>query len=504
MKKFGLGLLLTAALCCPLPTSAQSLPALSIVGITPGYNSEKIVITPFAGAADYRVYQTNSAGVAVKPLFTKYAGDWSGVGPVETTIEWSGLTPGAAQWVVVEAVNAVGPCPPYNLTHMADDSQITAAPAEVSIMDGSNEGLTQDGWISANGQGLSADAPAAIARSAPLQVKCLPIWSHDTDATQWFGSDFSEMLTVSAPNVTDFDLGNFDETLTLPSAQTWNIIGQGINPPNVTSVQTVVFGMERHLMWIAPDGEPPGSNNPLHVAHGYIALQPATQKSTATAQIAKEFNVGAKSALYLKAVVDSYAPDGGRKCFEWFVMPHSAQITNFSAIDTAPAGAWSVENKAVLIRFGQGSVAVSVGNGFTTPAATTAVPDPSPVPSFVSVDGAAGQATYYDTRPGTGNGNGRDCSSTLECWLTANRIIVIEDGRVVCNNDLAGQTLSWLGACTANAAGDSYHSAALISEMSVYNPKALYEYSEAQGLPASDERHVRLLVFETRPIGDMP
>src|SRR5207237_10436151 len=79
---------------------------------------------------------------------------------------WNGLGDGLAHWLVVEAVDQLGPVPQANLY-----TGLETTPLAGGGMLGSNKGVTADGKVSTNGQGPYTNNPQVIAQSAPFVVQ---------------------------------------------------------------------------------------------------------------------------------------------------------------------------------------------------------------------------------------------------------------------------------------------------------------------------------------------
>jgi hypothetical protein len=399
-----------ALVASAVPTWAQTVIPLSAITTQPCYDSAKVSWQPSAlppGTEDVRFVYCDAGG---KPTGTvKYAGLnylWPGnnTAPLAamTEIQVQNLTPGSAQIGEIQAVNAVGEAPAYNLIGMNDViiDPNGAPPANAMVMLGSDSGPTLDGLDSTNGQGMWNSQPEVLAQSAPFVIECNPsaTVTPDAGATQSWSSTFSSPTTFSAAAVTATPeiaaAGNYDiQTVTATeqgAAAPYSFITQQVDSFAGPPTHTQIFQMDRHLMWVLFDGGTFGSNDPLHQAHAYGGIQPPVT-----------FNVTAATCLKLQWSVDDLNIVG-RKAVEFLIQPADDNIRNFSGLDMGPGAQMNTGNHLLMVRVS--------GNAYTVTAGTGIV---NGVAQFVAVDGAAGQTSPGGHYAGRSVNGGRDDETPL-------------------------------------------------------------------------------------------
>jgi hypothetical protein len=89
----------------------RTVPVLGIVSVTPNISSVKVVVSPYPGARDYRIFNvTESKHVKYAGMLDTYDGYGGHKGTaVHTELETNGLEPGTTTEFIVEAVDSLGP-----------------------------------------------------------------------------------------------------------------------------------------------------------------------------------------------------------------------------------------------------------------------------------------------------------------------------------------------------------------------------------------------------------
>jgi hypothetical protein len=134
---------------------------VSITHITPNDDSALVSYTAVPGAKDYRAYTVDATGAAIHPQRLKYAGG-------SYSIEVNGLNPTGVNYVVIEAVDMLGPF-----------QDCLCDPSTMASMD-----------MIINGQGPATNMPNVIATSAPVQITCMP---RTVPGTQVFFENFRNL-----------------------------------------------------------------------------------------------------------------------------------------------------------------------------------------------------------------------------------------------------------------------------------------------------------------------
>lgn len=452
--------------------AASTLPVVTITNVVVDNDSAKIEFQAVPGAADYRVYDVSN------PMFVKYAGVRQSVGSDNVTItsipslevEWNGMTAATPAQLVVEAVNAVGPNAPANLYDVNNSPLYPSADSSMGmLMLGSDEGATNDGLVSINGQGAYTNFPVAIARSLPFTVtpSGTPALPSGTDASQVVYDTFTNgtITTTSANPLSDGLSTNY----TMQSDAMWDV-----QVRNADTIHTQPFIMGHHFMDVLFDGGTPGTSDPLHTTHGALAMSP---------QQAADISSG--KMLHLTMEVDAHVNDR-----RWVGISLSAAndpITNYYS-PISPSDRMNKSNNVFLLELTQGCTnAQMVGvdaNGNAT---------------IAEIAGTAGGNTQnFNMRSMDGkttwNGRGLDDRSRVDLFITQTHYAEYEDGVLQESYDIpGGLPFSQVKVYFVHYA---YHSALGLQEEEQYTP---YEKFWINSVPYSDERHWDNMGFEVLP-----
>ena len=471
----------------PGQAHASNVPTVTVVGVARDTASVKVSFVPVPGAKDYRIYDVSA------PRKVKYAGmrhisvyPWcpspgchfamqaDGVTPVfpyrqdaqagPTTldipgneIEWNGINDGQPHTLVVQALDALGPTPPGNL-YTANNSAVS--PTTMSML-GGNAGATPDGNLSINGQGPSTNAPHVIAQSAPFVVQAnaaiRPLPS-GPDAAQVALTTFANGDALTQTGENDAAL-TATYTLTPANGTPWDIQYQ-----NADVRDSKPFVMDGHFMDVLFDGGTPGTNNPLHVSWGVMAMSPR-----------RSFDMSSGRILHLTTEVDMH--QGGRRWMEWFVAPANDPITTFHSSANRPLNHSGTYLDVQLTNNGCVVSASVYGSGHTIAA-------------------AAGQGDHFCTNFANDGGGGRglDNRSRVDLFVSTNRYAVFEDGHLV-SNEAISPALP-LSTASITVAHYTYHTSLDHQELLQYSP---WEHYWIDQFPYSDERHWQNMGAEVLP-----
>jgi len=476
--------------------------AVAVTGVAVDNSTAKIDYRPVAGAKDYRVLDVSNpvlvkyAGLmrylsdpygnkrfakgpdGVMPVWPLQAGNVSCcVGPEQLNIpaneiEWNNLEDGRPHTLVVQAVDALGPVPGDNL-YRADNTPVSA-----NGMAGSDMGLTTDGLVSINGQGPHTDAPRVIAQSAPFVVQAnsavAPVPSRP-DAQQTFLDTFDDGEAASFKRAGPVDprAGSMTYTLNAGSRKAWHI-----QYLNADITHSAPFIMEGHFMDNLFDGSTPGVNDPLHVAHGVMAMSP---DQTA------DFSGG--KMLHATMEVDAHVDP--RRWIAFNLAPAGDPL-----VDWYGNGAINKSDHAFFAEVEPGTIKTTLFDGPNSPS------DPSP--HRQSLTGAAGQAAqeicrcYAPGNPWHSNGHGLDNRSRLDLFVTTTHFAYFEDGGLVAQGDIPGGL--GFDAAKVYFAHYLYHSDLDHQELQS-SPWETYWLNQ---MPYSDERHWDNMGFEVLPPAAVP
>jgi len=481
---------------------ARHLRAMDVTGVAVDNSSAKIDYQPVHGAKDYRVLDVSDHGLVKYAGMTRYRSDPYGnkrfvkgsdgltpvwplqvenvpccVGPEQLNmpaneIEWNNLEDGRPHTLVVQAVDALGPAPSDNL-YRADNTPVSA-----NGMAGSDEGPTDDGLVSINGQGPHTDTPHVIAQSAPFVVhanSAVTSLPSRPDAQQTFLDTFNGAQSdpIARTGPVDPVAGSMTYTMGAGTSHPWHI--QYLNADITHSMPSVMDG---HFMDTLFDGSTPGVNDPLHVAHGVMALSP---DPTA------DFSGG----RMLHATMEVDAHIGSRRWVAFNLAPANDPLTNWYG-----NGPLNKSDRALFVEVEPGTIKTTLFDGPNSPTDLS--------PHSQSLTGAAGQAAqeicrcYGAGNPWHSNGHGLDNRSRLDLFVTTTHFAYFEDGGLVAQGDIP----NGLGFDAAKVyfAHYLYHSDLDHQELQS-SPWETYWLNQ---MPYSDERHWDNMGFEVLPSSTIP
>lgn len=481
--------------------------ALILTGVAANTDSVKVRYSPVAGAADYRIYDSND------PRIVKYAGIWHLIAPAgyhfktdgkghslvpeqavpnaagvttptevnvpATEIEMNGLTPGKTYTLVIEAVDAIGPASQgclYNNKNVASFTRL----CDLSLL-GSNMGCTGDGKMTTNGQGAKDNRPkkiaSATARVTPTGRMALP---SSRVASQILFDTFDHGV-IKPIGKAEIRTGIERFTLRTPAAN-WEI-----RTENADTLHSEIFVMNKHFMDVLFDGGTPGSNIPMHVGLGVLSLSP-----TQTA----DFSGG--RILHITEEVDAHL--GSRRWIDFRLAPAHDPYLFFET-----NGRINHTNTDLMVQVFGSNVTVDEHLGDRNHG------DAHSPPVGISVVGAAGQATFADSvrprltmtgslsayggmKPGVQQGRGLDDRSRFDLFVSQTHFAFYEDGIKVSEHDLP-KPLPF-AAAKVYFSHYHYHSGLEIQELGLYAP---WESFWLTTFPFSDERHWDNMGFEVLP-----
>lgn len=447
--------------------SVRRVGTLQITRVVADTDSAKVSFRPVAGARDYRIYAVE------RPSYVKYAGlDYrAGASPPELQIEFNGLPPRKAVSLVVEAVDALGPAPIYNLPSGSNDPRV-AAPHGAMRMLGANGGPTLDGNVSVNGQGDAHDRPHVISRSRPFSVEatgkpCLP---SRQGASQVLFDTFPSG-TIVPTDTPDIVQGR--HRFRMKADAVWDLIFQDADVRD-----SYPFIMDRHFMDVLFDGSTPGSNGPLHVSHALMSMTPE-----------RTFDFSSGRWLHLTMEVDAHVDS--RRWVGFGVAPAADPLQNWYS----ESSYLNRSNQAVLCHVYSDSITFEVWHGFVSRTNRS--------PRKDTLSGPMGQAKYFDARP-TWHGqrdHGLDNRVRFDLYLKSNRYVIYEDGDKVSDHPIpAGIPF---GRARAYFTHYVYHTANEVEDLKRSRP---FERFWLSIFPYSDERHWDNMGCEVLPadsrIGD--
>lgn len=508
-----------------LNAAAPALPGVTITGVATNEDSVKVRFKPVIGAADYRIYDANN------PTVVKYAGIWHLFDPpwlwlhfatdskgvpllpdqlVPDTatsstpeeidepaleIEMNGLTPKTTYKLVIEAVNAVGPCPPGTLYDANNNVLFATCPCGKNVCTlGSDMGCTADGKTSINGQGNYNNSPTAIATATisvtPTGTLTLP---SSSAATQVLFDTFTGGGTITPTG--SVSPSNGEEFFTMQTkAATWEI-----HTESADIQSSSVFLMDNHFMDVLFDGGTPNSGQPLHVGHGILALSPV-----------KTVDFSGGKVLHVTEEVDGRFGEDSRRWCDIRLTPANDPYFPMSMETTGQIN--NTDTDLVLTVLG-GEFTVYQSIGPTIP--NDPIADDSNNPAIVNqILGPAGHASYNDSgrlqntlgTQGIQYGRGLDNRSRFDFYISTTQFALYEDGVLISQHALP--TPLPFSAAKVYFSHYHYHSALEIAELSgnmrdndyFQIPSASYEtYWLAPFYPYSDERHWDNMGYEVLP-----
>lgn len=500
---------LTVATAAPQPA------ALTILGVATNNDSVKVRYKPVPGAADYRIYDANN------PTTVKYAGVWhiytppwsnfhfatnssgnplipdqlvANTATVSTPtemdepaleIEMNGLTPNKTYNLVVEAVNALGPCPPGTLYDSLNNLLFTTCPCGKNLCKiGSNMGCTADGKTSINGQGNYNNNPQAIASATttvtPTGALALP---SSAAASQVLFDTFNEGGTITPTGAVDPVNGQEFFTMSTPAVPSWEIRCE-----NIDVRDSSVFLMDNHFMDVLFDGGTPGTNNPYHVGHGIISLSPT-----------QTVNFSGGQVLHITEEVDAHMGEDNRR---WCDIRLTPANDPFFPMAMETAGQINNTDTEFMLQILGSNFTIDEFTGPSIPNDPIAN-DPANPPIDNRVVGAPGQATYTDDSrlwsalgtQGIQYGRGLDDRSRFDLFVSTTQFALYEDGVLITAHNFP--TPLPFSVAKVYYSHYHYHSALETVELQQYAP---YEfYWQSPFYPYSDERHWDNMGYEVLP-----
>lgn len=489
--------LLFLALFTAFPSYAAPARQVEITSVSVNYDSVKVDFAPVPGAKDYRIFEASN------PSDVKYAGIWhldapsgqhfatdsaghpslplkveQGAGPGHIDIpalevEWNGLMPHRPTTLVVEAVNRVGPVPRENCTCAAATGVargVLDRSGHYTVMPsyGSNAGAIGGGKVAwefaTNGQGPSADRPAAIARSRPFVVTATgrPTLPSSPNATQVFFDSFPDQEQMSIHRVGPVNAVLGDEKFTMGH---WTIQYDGAD-----TLDSYPFVMNNHYMDVLFDGGTPGTNMPLHNNHSLMAMSPAKFAQFSGGRI-----------LHITMEVDGHTD--GRRWVGFALAPANDPVQTWYPSDNVPI---NKTDRALFVEIHDNVVSANLYAGRRK----------NGNDNHISIAAAAGQGTYMGYRL-VGNyqyGRGLDNRSRFDLYVSDKHFAVFEDGRKIYDYNFPTP----LPFTTARVYYTHYlyHTGNEILELRQYHP---FETFWIADMPWSDERHWDNMGFEVLP-----
>ncbi len=481
------------------PPVSQTGASLQIISVTVNHSSAKVTFKPVAGAKDYRIYDVNN------PTIVKYAGmahleggpflmnadgtpvvpfrrSENGSGPEVLNIpypqiEWNLLGDGRAHTLIVEAVNMLGPVPPGNLYNdnngpaQAGGGTSSTNGGATGLTLGMNAGPTPDGHISINGQGASTNNPKAIAKSVKFVVQPNPglhAIPSVSGTTQTFYDTFDDSEAANFKQTT-IDPGAEAATYTLNAGTSKGWTLQYVGADVRDSYPMI---MDAHFMDVLFDGGTPGTNDPLHVSFGLMAMSP---DQTA------DFSNG--KVLHLTMEVDLH--QDSRRWVGFELAPANDPLVNWEEFN----GPINKSDHAFFFNYFPGTCSAKI---FTGPSGGA-----DSDPNYDPIWGAAGQAdNVCDTGSAYWGGNGinLDDRGRLDLFVTQTHAALFLDGKLMMESDIPGG-LPFTKA-KVYFTHYVYHTANDVDELSQYSPWEKYWINYYHW---SDERHWDNMGFEVFP-----
>ena len=503
---------------------AAALPGVVVTTVTTNASSVKIAYQPVPGAKDYRVYDVANPTVVkyagmihlnagaqfhfvtqadgVTPVFP-YTSTYNSTGPQtldvpSTEIEWNRIDDGQPHTLVVQAVDALGPVPPHNLTDAANSPLTT--PADWL---GADEGRTPDGNISINGQGPSTNTPRPLAQSGGFVVRATPAVRpipSRPDATQTFLDTFDTAegatLTPVGSPVNGFNSVNaITYTLNAGTPRAWDILFQGVDTA-VTQPRVSAGGYSDTLFDGPTTANLPRAAQPYsHTLYASSSMSPQTPADLSGGKM-----------LHLTTEVDRHL-DGTYRWLSFELAPANDPLTNFRADDglfsgnssTANATAVNTSNHALWVQLIPGACDATLFEGplsgiDSRPLARTFV--------FFSPPNSTSYPACYQPLNWGDNGRGLDNRSRLDLFVTTRRLAIFEDGVLLTQADIPDGGLPFTNA-------KAYFTHYLFGTSAAGEPKYLsatapYETYWRNTMIHSDQRHWDNMGFEVLPAAAVP
>jgi len=511
----------TATSAVVQPPVGRAQGAVTVTAVTAEQSSAKIDFLPVPGARDYRVVDMAAptvvkyggmlhldAGVAyhfvtqadgVTPVFPyTTTADWrGGVGPdtldvPSTEIQWN-PSDAASHTLVVQAMDALGPVPPHNLTDSANNP--INPPAD---MPGSNHGPTPDGMNSTNGQGDPTTMPRVLAQSAPFVVHADPTrraLPSRPDAVQTFFDTFDNAEAASLQQVGPVDARNgvMSYTLNAGTPTAWDVLYHGADTDHSMPMIAAGHFMDVLYNGITPSSLPPtGYSSVYHVAYSNMSLSPQTPADLSGGKL-----------LHLTQEVDGHL-DQTFRWLAWQLAPATDPITNFHADDRMTGGFQPTANTLPMNRSDQAlwlQVFPQLCDMtlFSGPHSSI---NPAPVTNeFVPSQYGGSVPPCYRTTHFGGSGIGLDNRQRFDIFLTRRHAALFEDGQLITQADIPGG----LPFAQAKLYFTHYvYATADIAEGRHLRASAPYETYWLNYFPHSDERHWDNMGFEVLPASVVP
>jgi len=504
-----------AASVAPSAAPSSSAPVLNIVSVTPNLSGVKVQVSPYPGAADYRIYNVTT------PTHVKYAGmlntyDSYGnhlASTVNTELEENGLDSGETATFVVEAVDSLGPIGSAEPTLLSYYDNYGAPaytwPLGAFTMPmpapGSNEQSTSDGNVSTNGQGSVSSTPRAIARSAPFAISALTVPPLPTaHGTQVFFDGFpnSEGATITRTSVdssaqsggVNGPFANGNETFSMGN---W-VIRYG----SADILNSYPFVMNHHFMDVLFDGGTPGSNSPPGEAWSWMSLTPNAPANF--------------SGAILHATMEVDCDQHGRRFASFGIEPHGDPIVSYAGIDAGEPNNLNVDangnpvNLGVDVQFGPGTVGMTQAIGGTHTDGSSP-PDGKVFPNAQQIIGNPSSNNPLIDDPQSQQAHGIDDRCREDVFLAdtqpTTEYALYQDGKSVVSGGAASSALNPLDISLPWSAGVDvhfyhaiYHTNLENQEIAEYTPWYTFWENTVQD---SDERHWNNMGFEVLPMSEL-
>ncbi len=477
----------------PSPTGTQAsnlptnLPKMQVLSVVPDNSTVKISFKPVAGAKDYRIFDVS------EPTVVKYAGmahltggpfrmnaDGTPVYPFQTggngpgtlnipypQIEWNLLEDEQPHTLVVQAVNELGPIPPGNL-YNNNNAPINASSSKYYSI-GMNEGATPDGHVSVNGQGPSTNNPKPIAQSIQFVVQANANYRaipSSSSATQTFFDTFNDSEASAFKKVSsDAEAETATYTLNAGTSKAWTIEYQDTD---VRDSYPFISG--GHFMDVLFDGGTPGTNNPLHIAHGAMTMTPNQTV---------DFSGG--NVLHITMEVDLHMDT--RRWIGVELTPANDPLTGFDPF----TGAINTSDQALFFDFYPGTCTADIFTG----------PSGGAGPSGSHFWGALGQSdNVCDTSEVNWGGNGipLDNRSKVDLFISQTHAALVINGQLAMQSNIPGGLP--FSQAKVYFSHYLYHTGNDINELSQSMP---WETFWINYYHWSDERHWDNMGFEVLP-----
>ena len=499
----------------PTPAPAPTVPSLNVVSVTPDISSVKVQVSPYTGAADYRIYKVASPTVVkyagMLHTYDAYGNHLSGV--VNTELEANGLQPGQTADYIVEAVDALGPIGSVEGTPLSYYENY-AAPgstfplgAFVAPMPGpgQDEQSTADGNTSTNGQGTVSAAPEVLARSQPFTVTALTTPALPTaSASQVFFDTFpdSEGASISRTSVDASANSGGVNGRYANGNETFSMGNWAIRYSNADILNSAPFIMKHHFMDVLFDGGTPGSNAPPGQSWSWMSLTPNT---------AANFS-GAILHVTMEVDCDQHL----RRYMAIGIEPHGDPIVSYEGLDNGSPINLNVDsqgnpvNLGVDILFGPGSVAMQQAIGGTHTDGSNP-PDGKIASNTQEIIGPPSSNDPLIANPQSQQAHGIDDRCREDVFLAdtspKTEYALYQDGKSVVSGGAASstlnplaKTLNWTGSVDVNFYHVIYHTDLEHQEINQYTPWYTFWLNTVQD---SDERHWNNMGYEVLPMSEL-